>query len=158
LRTSDGKFIAVHLSSKESFWHNLVSCVGIANLGEDPDFATYRLRVQNWEKLELVLATRFREQTSRIWEATLEAGDVPFSPQLSIREAAAHPQITHLDLFEQKGDWRAVFRGPWRVNGVRPHVSVEAPSLGSSTAAVLAEILDRTDIERLRKDGIIAEA
>jgi crotonobetainyl-CoA:carnitine CoA-transferase CaiB-like acyl-CoA transferase len=157
LRASDGRFVAVHLSSKDSFWRNLVACVGIAQLSEDPDFSSYRSRVQNWEKLEQLLARRFLEKTGREWEAILEAGDVPFSLQLSISEAAAHPQIAGLDLFERKDDWqRAVFRGPWRVNGLRPRVSVEAPALGSSTAAVLAEVLDTASIEQLQREGIVA--
>jgi crotonobetainyl-CoA:carnitine CoA-transferase CaiB-like acyl-CoA transferase len=157
LRAGDGRFVAIHLSSKDSFWHNLVGCVGIAQLTADPDFATYAARVRNWEKLERVLAERFVEKTAREWEAILEAGDVPVALQLSVAEAAAHPQLMSLDLFEKRGTWsRAVFRGPWRFDGSRPHVSVDAPALGSSTAAVLAEVLTCGEIDSLRQAGIIA--
>jgi crotonobetainyl-CoA:carnitine CoA-transferase CaiB-like acyl-CoA transferase len=157
LRTSDGRFVVIHLSTNDGFWQKLVACVGIPQLNEDPDFANYRARVQNWEKLELILAKRFLEKTGKEWETILELGDVPHSSQLSVNEAAAHPQIANLDLFEQKKDWpRAIFRGPWRVNGARPHMSVEAPPLGSSTAAVLAEVLSDASIEQLQRAGIVA--
>jgi crotonobetainyl-CoA:carnitine CoA-transferase CaiB-like acyl-CoA transferase len=157
LRTSDGRFLAIHLSSNERFWQNLVACVGIPQLSEDPAFLSYRSRVQNWERLEQVLTKRFVEKTASEWQAILDSGDVPFAPQLSVSEAAAHPQIVSLDLFEDKEGWpRAVFRGPWRVNGSRPHVTAEAPALGSSTDAVLAEVLSEARIRELKRKGIVA--
>ncbi len=59
-RCSDGKLLALHLSSPQKFWENLVDVVECPDLKDDPRFATRDARVRNYAALEKELSGDLR--------------------------------------------------------------------------------------------------
>jgi crotonobetainyl-CoA:carnitine CoA-transferase CaiB-like acyl-CoA transferase len=98
LRCGDGKLLAIHLSSVEKFWDNLMLAIGDRNLAGDPRFATRQQRIDNYpallDSLNAVMAKHPRDE----WLSRMAEHDLPFAPVNSIPEAAGDAQAKHLGM------------------------------------------------------------
>ena len=54
---SDGKLLAIHLSSPAKFWESLTDAIGLPNLRSDPRFVTREKRIDNYESLAALIET-----------------------------------------------------------------------------------------------------
>jgi crotonobetainyl-CoA:carnitine CoA-transferase CaiB-like acyl-CoA transferase len=146
-RCSDGKLLALHLSSPQKFWENLVAVVECPDLKDDPRFATRDARVRNYAALEGELMGIFARKDRLHWVTKLERADVPFAPVQTVAEVLDDPQIKHLGTFYQdvhptEGPLTLV-RRPVLIDGNRDISSLPPPTLGEHTLEVLAEMSDR---------------
>ena len=98
LRTSDGRLIAIHLSSLEKFWQGLVAALDAPELQADPRFNPRERRVAEYETLRVELDTRFASQPLEHWVRRLQAEDVPYAPVNLIDDVVRDPQVEHLGI------------------------------------------------------------
>jgi crotonobetainyl-CoA:carnitine CoA-transferase CaiB-like acyl-CoA transferase len=133
LRTSDGRLIAIHLSSLEKFWLGLVKALDADELRLDARFSERLSRISNYEALGEELDRRFRRRTLAEWSERLSSNDVPFAPINGIDAVVEDPQVGHLGLIvpvngAQQGGREAV-RPPLQFDGERAHAVSAAPLL-----------------------------
>jgi crotonobetainyl-CoA:carnitine CoA-transferase CaiB-like acyl-CoA transferase len=133
LRTSDGRLIAIHLSSLEKFWLGLVKALDAEELRLDARFKERLSRISNYEALGEELDRRFQRRTLAEWSERLNSNDVPFAPINGIDAVVEDPQVGHLGLIvpvngAQQGGREAV-RPPLQFDGERAHAVSAAPLL-----------------------------
>lgn len=160
LRCSDGKLIAVHLSSPDKFWRGLLRAIERPELGADARFTERMDRAKHYQILRAELAQSFAQRPLAEWVARLSAEDVPFAPVYSIEEVEQDPQVRHLGTFYEiehpTQGWQKNIRPPVRFNGERGLVHSAAPTLGEHAEAVLAELgIGGDEIARLRAAGVL---
>ena len=160
LRCSDGKLIAVHLSSPDKFWRGLLRAIERPELGADARFTERPDRTKHYQILRGELAKSFAQRPLAEWMARLSAEDVPFAPVYSIDEVEHDPQVRHLGTFYEiehptQGPQKGI-RPPLRFDAERGPVHSAAPTLGEHTDAVLAELgIGAEEIARLRAAGAV---
>jgi crotonobetainyl-CoA:carnitine CoA-transferase CaiB-like acyl-CoA transferase len=134
LECSDGKWIALHMSSPEKFWQGLAEAIEQPDLFADARFATRDARIAHHEALIALLGERFRRRTRAQWCERLERRDVPHAPMYDPSEALADPQAIHLELTAAAehpvmGLFRTV-RSPVSFDGERALAVRAPPTLG----------------------------
>jgi crotonobetainyl-CoA:carnitine CoA-transferase CaiB-like acyl-CoA transferase len=140
-RCADRKLIALHLSSQEKFWTQLLSAIGDPVLASDARFASRELRVAGYVDLRATLAGIFQRRPRAEWVASLEAAGVPYAPINTIAEVMDDPQVCHLGLFERiagaGGAWMTVQTCPVLIDHTRGRNYWPPPNLGEHTRPVL---------------------
>jgi len=131
---SDGKWVAMHMSSPEKFWEGLANAIERPKLFEDPRFADRPSRIANQEALIHLMTPIFKTRPREEWCARLEKEGVPFSPIYDSSEALEDPQARHLGIevegrHAQMGRFRTV-RFPVNFDGERQTGVVPPPVLG----------------------------
>ncbi|HET8746126.1 MAG TPA: CaiB/BaiF CoA-transferase family protein [Ramlibacter sp.] len=134
LECSDGKWIALHMSSPEKFWQGLATAMEKPDLLQDERFATREGRIAHQEALIEVLRPIFLRHARAEWCRRLEANDVPHAPMYTTAEVPDDPQARHLQLFVEAehpvvGSFRTV-RSPVSFDGERPLEVTPPPLLG----------------------------
>lgn len=132
LQCSDGKWIALHMSSPEKFWQGLATAMERPDIFDDERFASRHARIEHQEELIQVLGAIFCQRKRAEWCKRLEANDVPHSPMYTTAEVPEDPQAKHLQLFIDTqhpvvGSSRTV-RSPVSFDGERA-LDVAAPPL-----------------------------
>ena len=150
LTCKDGRMLAVHLSTTEKFWGELVAALGATDLGSDARFATHQARVKHYHELAAALQERFGGRDRGAWMMLLDKTDVPFAPVHTVADAVADPQVEALGTLARmvhpsEGEITGI-ACPVLVDGKRPMSEMRAPPLiGEHTAEILAE-LDRLGV------------
>ena len=98
LKCADDKWIALHMSSPEKFWHGLAKAIEQPDLFADERFATREGRITNQEALIELLGERFAGRSRAEWCTRLQSEDVPHAPMYDTSEALDDPQALHLQL------------------------------------------------------------
>ncbi|CAN5461187.1 CaiB/BaiF CoA-transferase family protein [soil metagenome] len=156
--TSDGE-LAVAVGSERQ-WPRLCAAMGLAELATDPRFATNGDRVEHRTELRVILAARFVQDTSTVWQAKLEAADVPCGPIVDIAAAFASPEASALDmLVEVEHPALGVLCQagiPIRFERTPGAIHSAPPLLGEHTDEILASLgYSTSEIDRLRASGVI---
>jgi len=138
MQCSDGKWIALHMSSPEKFWQGLATAMERTNIFEDERFASRQASIEHQEELMHVLAGVFAGRDRAEWCRRLEAEDVPHSPMYTTAEVPDDAQAKHLQLFVETqhpvvGSFRTV-RSPISYDGERPLDVTAPPLLGEHNA------------------------
>jgi crotonobetainyl-CoA:carnitine CoA-transferase CaiB-like acyl-CoA transferase len=160
LRCSDGKMIAIHLSSPEKFWAGLTRAMGRPQLAGDARFATRMDRMRNYQVLRDELAKTFVTRPRDEWVRLLATEDVPSAPVYDLSEVERDPQVRHLETFyamthPKEGPQIGIHR-PVRIDGERGPTDAPAPTLGEHTEEVLREYgYGKEDVARLRGSGVV---
>lgn len=144
---SDGKWIALHMSSPPKFWEGLAKVIGRPDLFDDPRFATRFARIDNQHALIEVMGPIFRTRSREEWCRLLEAEGVPFSPAYDSNEALEDPQAKHLQIevsatHPEMGLFRSV-RSPLSYDGERDLAITPPPTLDEHGAAIRADLKAR---------------
>jgi len=159
-RCSDGKLLALHLSSQPKFWEGLLAAIGRPELGNDLRFSTREARIKNYLELTGILAAVFITKPRGEWMALLEREDVPFAPVHNIPDVIEDAQVKHLETFRtlhhpSEGEIVTI-RRPVCIDGGRDATDLAAPTLGQHTDEVLSELgYDASGIAKLRKASVI---
>ncbi len=138
LECSDGKWVALHMSSPPKFWEGLAHAMERPDIFEDPRFATREARIDNQEAMIEVLSAIFKTRTRAEWCNRLVAQDVPHAPMYTTPEVPEDPQIQHLQMFveapsPQGGTFKTV-RSPVSFDGQRSLDVTAPPLLGQHNA------------------------
>ncbi|KHL01365.1 CaiB/BaiF CoA transferase family protein [Sinomonas humi] len=153
--TSDGEYLAIHLSSSQKFWRSLCSALGRLDLAEDPRFAEYRPREAHYFELVPIIEKEFATKPKAHWEAVLAEADVPFAPVLSLTGYLEHDQVKHLQMIDRQPDGLALVRPPWTFDGERPDRRGRAPKVGADTRAIAGEVLPPEQVDEFLAKGIL---
>ena len=143
LACSDGRMVALHLSTPDKFWKGLLAAIERPDLAEDERFRTRDARVAHYDALKVELAEAFRAQPRVEWCRRLEEQDVPHAPVWSVEEVVDDPQVHHLETFYEmqhpkEGTMTGIQR-PVLIDGERGPNRMAAPTLGEHTAAITKE-------------------
>ena len=157
---SDGKMIAMQLSSVEKFWQGFLRGIGRQDIGDDLRYKDRASRVTNFHALIQTLQPVFATKPSAYWLKQISDQDVPCAPVHSIPEALADPEVMHLGLFHELEHplfgKMTVMRRSVRIDGERETDPLPPPALGEHTESVLREFgHSAAEIAELRNAGII---
>ena len=127
---SDGKWVAIHMSSPPKFWTGLIESVGLPELATDPRFEERLERIEHQTDLIEILTPVFKTKSRDEWCAVLLANEVPHSPAYDSNEALEDPQARHLQIavdaeHPEMGPFRTV-RSPFSFDG-QPELDVLPP-------------------------------
>jgi crotonobetainyl-CoA:carnitine CoA-transferase CaiB-like acyl-CoA transferase len=141
---SDGKWLALHMSSPPKFWENLAIAVGVPDMLSRPAFASREARIAHYEDVVAFLAPIFAGQTREEWTETLTSLEVPNSPVYDSAEVLATQQAKVLgievtDPNGPKGPFRTI-RFPLSFDGERMDSVTAPPLLGADDAAIRRSI------------------
>jgi len=146
---SDGHLIVA--TGNESQYRAYCRAIGAPELGDDPRFATNRMRLANRELLVGLLTEIMRQGKRDDWIAKLEAVGVPCGPINDIAQAQAHPQAQarrlRRDMPHPAGGVAAVTASPLRLSASPVEYRRAPPLLGEHTEEVLREVLGKTPEE-----------
>ncbi|WP_217619114.1 CaiB/BaiF CoA-transferase family protein [Achromobacter sp. GbtcB20] len=143
---SDGHLIVA--TGNESQYRAYCRAIGVPELGDDPRFATNRLRVTNRVELIGILTDIMREGRRDDWIAKLEAVGVPCGPINDIAQAFAHPQAQarqlRRDMPHPAGGVTPVTASPLRFSDSPVVYRRAPPMLGEHTEEVLRDVLGKS--------------
>jgi len=146
---ADGHLIVA--TGNESQYRAYCKAIGAPELGDDPRFATNRLRVTNRDTLIALLADIMKRGRRDDWIARLEAAGVPCGPINNIAQAFSHPQVRarqlRRDLPHPLGGSAAVTASPLRFSASPVVYRNAPPLLGQHTREILRDVLGKSDAE-----------
>lgn len=146
---SDGKSVAIHMSSPPKFWEGFVKSTGVLELLSDVRFEERLQRIEHQEDLIDILTPVFRTKTRDQWCAILLENEVPHSAAYDADEALEDPQAVHLKIavtaahLSDENPLDGVFktvRSPFNFDG-EPDLDIMAPPvLDEHGAEIRAEL------------------
>jgi crotonobetainyl-CoA:carnitine CoA-transferase CaiB-like acyl-CoA transferase len=154
-RCSDGKGLALHLSSPVPFWEGLLQATESPALARDPRFATRMDRVHNHEALEAELRAIFATRPRDEWLRRLDVADVPHAPILALDEVLRDPQARELGIDQAmchptEGELRTL-RNPLTFDGASGPLDAP-PTLDEHGDAVRDDLAARAPADPSGKD------
>jgi crotonobetainyl-CoA:carnitine CoA-transferase CaiB-like acyl-CoA transferase len=152
-----GDAVTLHLSSSEKFFRAMAAAIGQPELAENPRFATYYARLENYFDLKPIVEAAFAKKTRDEWSELLVKYDVPFAPVLTVEEYVNHPQTDWLKLIEPDRDGMMLVRPPMRFQGERPTRAFDAPEVGEHTCELAAEFCAPDELEKLVAEGVLIQ-
>jgi crotonobetainyl-CoA:carnitine CoA-transferase CaiB-like acyl-CoA transferase len=153
---SDGDFVLA--VGNDDQWRRFCA---VAELPDDPRFATNRQRVTAYEELRPFVADRLRTRPRRDWIEKLNAAGVPCGSVRNLRELFDDPQLEAREMIARVEHATV---GQLRTLGVNVKLSdtpgavrAAPPTLGQHTDAVLREMagLSADDVAALRSKRVI---
>ena len=144
---SDGKWVAIHMSSPTKFWEGFLEATGKPELANDPRFADRLDRIKHQDDLIEIFTPIFKSKSRDEWCARLLALEVPHSPAYDSNEALEDPQALHLQLavktvHPEMGESTTV-RPPYSFDGEADLNVTPPPTLDQHGAAIRAELMAR---------------
>jgi len=142
LPVKDGFFILA--VGNDGQFQRFCKVVGLADLPNDPDFATNPARVTNRARLREILV-----ETLADWERDkllplLDVSAVPASPINNIAQMFEDPQVVargmRMDLDDGMGNKLPSVRAPMVLSGTPLQYNRPSPRLGQHTEEILAEL------------------
>ncbi|MBI4527596.1 MAG: CoA transferase [Deltaproteobacteria bacterium] len=157
---SDGRLIAIHLSSPPKFWEGLCKAMERPDLVDDPRFKTRADRRRHYEELQRVLGEIMKAKPRSYWLARLEAEDVPHTPVYDMAELFEDPHIRHMGLEiqiprENQPPIRTV-RFPVEYSKTPVAQPLPPPGLGEHNFEILKSMgCDEKKLAELKAKGVI---
>jgi crotonobetainyl-CoA:carnitine CoA-transferase CaiB-like acyl-CoA transferase len=156
-RTRDGWIFI--MCNKEKFWGLLAEALGKPEWIADPEFATFKARLANRERLTQMLDAALMTRTTDEWIAHF-AGKVPASPVYNVAQALQSGFVAErggvVDYSYPDGRAARMVACPIRISGATLPTHA-APPMGADTDALLREIgYPDERIAALRAAGVIA--
>jgi crotonobetainyl-CoA:carnitine CoA-transferase CaiB-like acyl-CoA transferase len=161
LPASDGSFILA--VGNDAQFARFCAFAGMAELAEDPRFATNADRVRNRAALYQVLPGLTAKKTAQEWLDGLTERGVPCGPINKLDQVFADPQVRHREMQVSvpypgaKGGQVDLIGNPIKYSKTPVDYRRPPPRLGEHTEEVLEELLDMApdEIKRLRDAGAI---
>ncbi|TYR33192.1 CoA transferase [Mesorhizobium microcysteis] len=144
---SDGKWIAIHLSSPQKFWEGLAAATQQPKLLTDERFAERLKRINHQQDLIDILTPVFATRSRDEWCTLLLENEVPHSPAYDSDEALEDPQAKHLQIaveatHPQMGPFKTV-RPPYSFDGEADLEVLPPPVLDEHGDEIRAEVAKR---------------
>jgi crotonobetainyl-CoA:carnitine CoA-transferase CaiB-like acyl-CoA transferase len=141
---SDGKWLAIHLSSPSKFWEGLLKATGQGHLADDPRFTERLERVKHQTELIEQLTPVFLTDTRDAWCEKLLTAEVPHSPAYDSNEALEDPQAQHLKIKVSaphgESESFTTVRPPYNFDGAADLQVMPPPYLDEHGAEIRAEL------------------
>ena len=144
---SDGKWVAIHMSSPTKFWEGMLAATGQEQLKDDPRFAERLERIKHQDDLIDILTPVFKTKTRDAWCDLLLANEVPHAPAYDSNEALEDPQAQHLQIkvstpSSELGTFTTV-RPPYNFDGTPELQVAPPPTLDEHGDEIRAELARR---------------
>ncbi|MHB1025370.1 MAG: CaiB/BaiF CoA transferase family protein [Desulfobacteria bacterium] len=154
--TKDGWVLI--MCNKEKFWVELVQILGRPEWAKDPEFATFKARLENRDRVVKMLDDILVTATTNEWLEKL-SGRVPISPVFNIGQALENPFVAEQGMIlEQDHPIRKKIRTiscPVHISGEEQPNKI-CPGMGADTEDILHDIgYSQERIARLREGKII---
>jgi CoA:oxalate CoA-transferase len=140
VETADG-YVMVAIASEKTF-QNLVTAAGHPEWIDDPRFAKYSDRRDNWDGLMEGVESWSRNLTNEQCLAALNRAGVPSSAYRTVTQALADPQLAHRSALAEVEDGGGTFKVmnlPFRMSQAYIAAGRRAATLGEHTIAFLRE-------------------
>lgn len=153
---ADGEFVLA--VGNDDQWRRFCR---IAELPDDPRFATNGQRVGAYAELRPFIATRLQEHPRPYWIEKLKAAGVPCGSVRDLDELFSDPQIASRHMVEVLEHAAlgpmSVLGTPLKLSGTPASIRTAPPTLGAHTASVLDQDLQMsaTEVEALRARGVV---
>src|SRR4051812_6572240 len=157
-RTRDGE-VALAPSQEQSY-QRLVDAVDLAELREDPRFASNDLRVKNRAAINASIEARLQTETTDHWIEKLNAAGVPCGRVMGLAEVFADPQVIDQEMAlsqEHPGHGAVRMLGfPIKFAEAPCQLRRPAPEIGADSEDVLRQLgYGAEEIARLRAAGAV---
>lgn len=141
---SDGKWVAIHLSSPQKFWEGLVASVERPDLLTNTRFSERLTRIKHQQELIDIMAPIFSTRSRDEWCRILLENEVPHSPAYDSDEALEDPQARHLQIAVEAshptmGPFKTV-RAPYSFDGEADLDVLPPPTLDEHGDEIRSEI------------------
>ena len=136
IETSDG-YVMVAIASEKTF-QSLMKVIGHPEWVNDPRFAKYADRRENWGSLMEGVEAWSRTVTTEKCLAALNDDGVPSSAYRTVAEALRDPQIAHRGALAEVEDGGGTFKVlnlPFRMSGATVSAAKRMSTLGEHTLA-----------------------
>ena len=159
-RTADGHLCVLIYNDRH--WRGFLGAVGLAQVLDDPRFATHAARIEHIDLLYEMVAGIFPGRTTAEWQDLLDRLDVPHTPMHTLETILADPHLAAVGFFPladhpTEGTVRSM-RVPGRWSESQPRPGPLAPLLGQHTREVLLQHgLTAERVERLIEAGAVAQ-
>ena len=157
--TADGRWLQFTLVRTDEEVGHLFTVLGVAELLDEPQFATTRARIESAEALTARLRPVLSTKTAVEWMAVFKAEDVPASLVGSVHDLPDDPQLVVNGIVTKPVDDIGadyVINHPVNVDAIHRVGVKKAPDVGEHTDAVLAELgYDAEAIRGLRARGVV---
>ena len=157
---SDGKLVAIHLSSPTKFWESLTDAIRMPDLRNDPRFITRENRIDNYESLAPIVESALKTKPRIYWLQEMERHDVPCTPIYDMSEVFDDPQLKHLGLEVEyqhptEGMTKSV-RSAITLSRTELEKASPPPALGEHSEAIIGTLgYDPAELRSLREQGVI---
>lgn len=157
VRTLDG-FIMPAVASEKSF-QGICQAAGHPEWINDPRFARYPDRRNNWAIFIDLLETWSTALPTSDCQAAFDAAGVPASPYRTVKEVLEDPQLAHrgalADVSDKGGSFKVV-NPPFRLSATTIQVGGFAAALGQHTREILEMAgYAAEEIEKMSAEGIV---
>jgi crotonobetainyl-CoA:carnitine CoA-transferase CaiB-like acyl-CoA transferase len=155
-RTADGWLFI--MCNKEKFWRVLATLLGKPEWADDPDFATYKARLKNRDRLTRMLDAALMTHDTAHWLKAL-AGQVPVAPVYDVAQALdsefADERGTVGEYAYPDGRSARMVVNPIRLPGAKLPARA-APAFGADTDSLLEELqYDAARIAELKRNDVV---
>jgi crotonobetainyl-CoA:carnitine CoA-transferase CaiB-like acyl-CoA transferase len=138
----------------------LLQELGLADLLNDPDFATNAARIAQRERLRAIVNAKIGEATVADWILRLNRAGVPCGRVMDLADVFADPQVVAQEMVleaEHPGHGRVRMTGfPVKLGATPARLRRPAPALGEHTDQVLGELgYDAARLAELRASGVV---
>ncbi len=138
---ANGRSIALHMSSPQKFWDNLLSALDRPELQGEEIFADRNARIDNYERIVERLQPIFIAQPLSYWLGRFSEFEVPHYEVAKPADVLGSDQAKHLGIEVTGespfgGEFRTV-RNPLSFDGKRMDGVVAPPKLGQDNAKLL---------------------
>lgn len=157
--SADGNFILA--VGNDGQFRKFCEVAGIAQLADDPRFASNKARVAHRAELIPLLRQATVFKTTAQWIESLEKAGVPCGPINDLQQVFADPQVQarglRLDLPNALGSSTPQVASPLRLSETPVAYRSAPPLLGQHTDALLRHLLGMSEaqVAQLRETGVI---
>lgn len=156
--TKDGKWLVFSVTSNKLFQQFLVT-IGRSDLLDDPRFKTNPDRVKNRDAVNQIGAEWFKTKTFSEVDTIFQKAGLPCGPVYSIKDIFEDPHYRARQNIIEIDD---PIIGSVKMQNVTPRLSLtpgqvvtSGPELGQHNAEVYGKLLGLTDLDTLKKEGVI---
>jgi formyl-CoA transferase len=139
-RTQDNRWFIIAVVSEERQWAALATAMGLANLIDDPRFATTAARRANARALMDLFDQVFATAPLAEWRARLDAAGITFGPIGTTYEIADDPQAHAIGALRPiEGTPYLTVDSPFTIEGAAKTPARRAPDMGEHSSAILRD-------------------
>jgi crotonobetainyl-CoA:carnitine CoA-transferase CaiB-like acyl-CoA transferase len=157
-RCADGRYLALCCLQPDPHWPNVCRALGLAELVDDPRFATIEARAENRQACVEALEAAFATRTLAEWSEAFREEKFPWGPFQRVTELVDDPQVVangYIGEMLVDGTPIAMPTGAVQIDGA-PAALRQGPGHGQHTELVLQELdYDWDDIIRLKEGGVV---
>jgi len=161
--TTDGYIVVAPFTN--AFWRKFCTAIERPDLGEDPNYKSFKERLAARDELAKVLDPIMKTRSTSDWRERLDTGDVPNGPVLSIKDAI---EMEHTQSRGMIAEFDHPVCGKQKTLGSPFHLTYAdgrkyetpyraPPVVGQHTESILSKLLgyEQTTIEELVHDSVV---